>query len=121
MIPLYIAAGGAVGAVARYALGVWVETWAGARFPWGTFLINVLGSFLIGFALRYLEAVRAHEKLHSTKMKETIGANDPAAKLEALLSTDRAALRTQADGEIKRAEQRVCRAAADPIRGERMR
>lgn len=69
----------------------------------------------------YLEAVRAHEKLHSTKMKETIGANDPAAKLEALLSTDRAALRTQADGEIKRAEQRVCRAAADPIRGERMR
>ena len=57
MIPIYIAAGGAAGAVARYALGGWIHAYAGSRFPWGTFVINVLGSLLIGLALRLLEAV----------------------------------------------------------------
>lgn len=66
MIPLYIAAGGAAGAVARYALGGWIHTWAGSRFPWGTFAINVLGSILIGFALRYLEALPASPELRAT-------------------------------------------------------
>ncbi|MGH7476801.1 MAG: fluoride efflux transporter CrcB [Longimicrobiales bacterium] len=58
MLLLYIALGGAAGAVARYGLGGWVHDRAGPHFPWGTFVINVLGSLLIGFAVRYLEAVR---------------------------------------------------------------
>ena len=65
MIPIYIAAGGAVGAVARYALGGWIHTWAGSRFPWGTLTINVLGSLLIGFSLRYLEALPASPELRA--------------------------------------------------------
>ena len=65
MIPLYIAAGGALGAVARYALGGWVHRWAGGGFPWGTFVINVLGSLLIGFALRTLEALPASPELRA--------------------------------------------------------
>jgi CrcB protein len=59
MLLLYIAAGGAAGALARYGLGGWVHSWAGARYPWGTVVINLLGSLLIGYAVRYLEAVPA--------------------------------------------------------------
>lgn len=30
---------------------------AGSALPWGTFVVNVVGSFLLGFSFRYLEAV----------------------------------------------------------------
>jgi CrcB protein len=46
---LLVALGGAVGSVARYwvsVLSVWVL--GGESFPWGTLVINVLGSFVIG-------------------------------------------------------------------------
>lgn len=52
MILLALAAGGVLGTLARYGLAGWVHTWAGTAFPWGTFAVNVLGSFLLGFALR---------------------------------------------------------------------
>jgi CrcB protein len=46
---LLVAAGGAVGSMARYGIGAWVlartETWA---FPLGTFLVNVLGCLIAG-------------------------------------------------------------------------
>ncbi len=45
----YIALGGAVGSVARaWTTNVMVRM-VGANFPWGTILINVAGSFIIGF------------------------------------------------------------------------
>lgn len=55
---LAIALGGALGSMARYATGVYVGRWLGTAFPWGTLLINIVGSFLIGafaesFALRW--------------------------------------------------------------------
>jgi len=37
-----------VGTGARYLLGGLVARWAGPDFPYGTLLINVLGSFFIG-------------------------------------------------------------------------
>ncbi len=40
--------GGAVGTGARYLLGGLVAHWAGPDFPYGTLLINMLGSLLIG-------------------------------------------------------------------------
>jgi fluoride exporter len=46
---LWVAVGGALGSVARYWLAAFVAGLTGPYFPWGTLLINVLGSFLIGW------------------------------------------------------------------------
>lgn len=53
MTILLIALGGASGAVARYLVDGFVVERTGATFPWGTFVINVSGSFVLGllFAL----------------------------------------------------------------------
>jgi CrcB protein len=49
MLPyLLVGLGGFLGAIARYAVARWVGGITDARFPWGTFLINVSGSFLLG-------------------------------------------------------------------------
>ncbi len=46
-----IAAGGALGAVARYGVSGWVQNAAPATFPWGTLCVNAVGSMLIGVFL----------------------------------------------------------------------
>ncbi|MFI4934068.1 MAG: fluoride efflux transporter CrcB [Caulobacterales bacterium] len=46
---LWIAIGGALGSVARYGLSSLVAQWFGETFPWGTIIVNVTGSFVIGF------------------------------------------------------------------------
>jgi fluoride exporter len=51
--------GGAAGSLARYVLGTAIMTRLGPRFPWGTFAINVSGSFLIGLLMTLLT-----ERLH---------------------------------------------------------
>ena len=45
-----LALGGVLGAVSRYALSLALPT-ESDRFPWGTFLINVSGSFVLGCLL----------------------------------------------------------------------
>ncbi len=40
--------GGALGAAARYGIGVWVFRLAGPGFPLGVLTVNILGSFLMG-------------------------------------------------------------------------
>lgn len=49
IIYLLIALGGALGTVTRYALSGYVAQHFGETFPWGTLVINVTGSFAIGF------------------------------------------------------------------------
>ncbi len=49
-----IAAGGALGAVARYALASNVSKWLGLGFPYGTLTVNVLGSFLLGLLVELM-------------------------------------------------------------------
>ena len=53
-----VALGGAVGSVMRYLVSNWFVARLGPDFPWGTFTINVSGSFLIGIVLQ-LAAARA--------------------------------------------------------------
>ncbi len=51
--------GGFLGAIARYMLGAYIGSHYGARFPYGTFVINMSGSFLIGFILAFLARTTA--------------------------------------------------------------
>jgi fluoride exporter len=45
---LVIALGSALGGVARYGCGLLAVALWGAAFPWGTLIVNILGSFVIG-------------------------------------------------------------------------
>lgn len=51
---LAVAAGGATGAVLRWLLAGAIQRMAGGAFPWGTFAINAIGSFLLGFLFVWL-------------------------------------------------------------------
>jgi CrcB protein len=51
--------GGFLGAIARYWLGGYIGQRMGTRFPYGTFVINCSGSFIIGLVITLL-AERTH-------------------------------------------------------------
>lgn len=60
---LYIAFGGAVGAVFRYGIGVGAQQLLGKGFPFGTLIVNVSGSLMIGiiYVLMIERAELSHE------------------------------------------------------------
>jgi fluoride exporter len=43
-----VAFGSALGGVARYAFGLLAARYAGSGWPWGTWLVNVIGCLIIG-------------------------------------------------------------------------
>ncbi|MCC5580745.1 MULTISPECIES: fluoride efflux transporter CrcB [Microtetraspora] len=49
MTLLLIFLGGAVGAPTRYLIDRMVQRWHDTVFPWGTFAVNIAGSFVLGF------------------------------------------------------------------------
>jgi CrcB protein len=51
---LWIAAGGALGSIARYWVGSTVASRLGTKFPYGTFVINLTACLIIGFSLTIL-------------------------------------------------------------------
>ncbi len=51
---LYIAIGGSLGAIARYWVGGWIANRFGAKFPYGTFTINITACIIIGFSMTFL-------------------------------------------------------------------
>ena len=51
---LMVGIGGCLGAIARFWLGGLVYDKMGTRFPYGTFVINISGSFLLGFVITLL-------------------------------------------------------------------
>ena len=58
---LVVLAGAGLGGLARYTLGTWIMARSGGRFPLGTFLINISGSFLIGLLMTILtERIQPH-------------------------------------------------------------
>ncbi len=54
---IFIAVGGAIGAVLRHAVGAQLLRWLGAGFPFGTLAVNIIGSFAMG-ALVEIMALR---------------------------------------------------------------
>ncbi len=50
-VALFIALGGAFGTLSRYGLGQMLKRWLGGALPYGTFAVNVLGSFIIGYLM----------------------------------------------------------------------
>jgi CrcB protein len=52
---LWIGVGGFAGANARYLLGTWIAERLGASFPYGTFVINITGSFALGLLVALIE------------------------------------------------------------------
>ena len=53
---LSIGAGGFVGALARWGVVVLLGRWPPIRFPLGTFVINISGSFLLGWFLAFMQS-----------------------------------------------------------------
>ena len=45
---MLVCVGGAVGSGMRYLVAVGAARWLGTDFPWGTLVVNLVGSFLIG-------------------------------------------------------------------------
>ena len=57
MVVLWVAVAGALGALARWGLGVWLGERLGGAFPWGTLAVNLIGCFLLGVVMEATERV----------------------------------------------------------------
>jgi fluoride exporter len=55
LVVAMIAAGGALGAVTRYAVAARLQELLGGSFPYGTLAVNVIGSALLGVVLGLVE------------------------------------------------------------------
>jgi CrcB protein len=51
---LLVTLGGGIGSAARYLVGAFVANYFGPDFPWGTYIVNISGSFLIGVVLGFV-------------------------------------------------------------------
>ncbi len=58
---LVVGIGGFLGAVARYAVAAYIGSRFGGRFPYGTFVINMSGCFLVGFIVTLLARTTASQ------------------------------------------------------------
>jgi len=96
---LWIALGGAIGTLCRYLIGGPITALAGGRFPLGTLVINIVGSFAIGLFTRVFLHSQTHNTLRaalvvglcggfttfSTFSMETVGLIDGGLYLRATL------------------------------------
>ncbi len=71
---LLIGAGGAAGALLRYALSGLAYRFLGETFPWGTLIVNVLGCFLIGLLWAVAERVPLSSTFHVFVFTGVLGA-----------------------------------------------
>lgn len=55
----YVAVGSAAGGVCRLLLSAFIQERVGASFPMGTMIVNITGSFVLGFVLKYALATPA--------------------------------------------------------------
>ncbi len=69
---VWVAFGSALGGVARYAATRWTAS-LGTQLPWGTVLINVVGSFVIGFFGTYTLASGRHPASANMRLFVMVG------------------------------------------------
>jgi CrcB protein len=60
---LFVAAGGSLGAVARYGVGLAAAKLLGKGFPWGTLAVNVAGCFVMGLVMELLLNLESHSEI----------------------------------------------------------
>lgn len=70
---LWVGLGGFLGANARYWLGGWAQARWGTGFPWGTLLVNVSGSFLLGLVMAALSERLALPKTPALRLVVAVG------------------------------------------------
>jgi CrcB protein len=70
---LSVAAGGAIGASARYLTNVGMGRLMGLGYPWGTMTVNVAGSFLMGVLVVVLAKKGGHAALAPFLMTGILG------------------------------------------------
>ncbi len=60
---LLVGLGGAIGSVLRYLFGIWLSKYGSNDFPWSTFTINIIGSFVMGLLLGYFSQNNSQPEL----------------------------------------------------------
>ncbi len=53
---LAVALGGGIGAALRYAVTLWANAHGGISFPYGTIIVNLVGSFCIGLLMMFFQS-----------------------------------------------------------------
>ncbi|HAY36337.1 MAG TPA: fluoride efflux transporter CrcB [Bacteroidetes bacterium] len=71
---LYIVAGGAIGAGLRYAASLVAFRFVGGSYPWGTLIVNVIGSFLAGFIWAMLDETTGQQRTNAFFFIGVLGA-----------------------------------------------
>ena len=62
---LVVLVGAGLGGLTRYVAGTWIMAKYGGRFPLGTFIINVTGSFLAGVLMTlFTKRLQPHPNWH---------------------------------------------------------
>ena len=69
-----IALGGALGAILRYFISLFISGYWGNSFPFGTLTVNVIGSFIMGLFLGWFEIQGVHEQLKAFALIGVLGA-----------------------------------------------
>lgn len=54
---LAVAAGGAIGSVARYGTMIWIGRLLGTGFPYGTLIVNAAGGFVMGVLIELMALI----------------------------------------------------------------
>ena len=71
---LFVALGGASGAVSRYLLANWIHSLWEGKLPLGTLLVNMVGSFAIGIIFVLIERQVLHPDWRGVLMVGFLGA-----------------------------------------------
>ncbi|ORU92850.1 MAG: camphor resistance protein CrcB [Cycloclasticus sp. symbiont of Bathymodiolus heckerae] len=72
---LAIAAGGSIGAVMRYLVSTGIYTWLGRGFPYGTLVVNVVGSLLMGLLYElFLQRLSVSPEIRAVLLVGFLGA-----------------------------------------------